>query len=132
MDEPIEPLNQIQPNRVQFEPIIWQAEEFETHRRGWAWYLTTILVIVVLVAYTVYTRQWLLAGVVGAAGLVLYLSNRMRPRMMEYRIDPSGLSIGNRIFTFDQLKSFWFYTRESQVYLNLVSVMRLMPSLPLN
>ena len=125
MEEIIDQL--AQPANPQIEPLVWQAEEFETHRRGWAWYLVTILVLALLITYTVYTRQWLLTGVVVAVGIILYLSNRMKPRLMDYRVDSGGLSIGAKTFAFDQLKSFWLHIRDGQTYLNVISTQRLMP-----
>lgn len=109
------------------EPIVWQAEEFEIHQRSWIWYLVTTIVFAVLLIYTIYTRQWLLVAIVVVIGLILYLSNRIKPRLMQYRIDEQGLHINDRTFTFDQLKNFWFYDKAGRSYLSAISTFRLMP-----
>jgi len=126
--EQVEEINQSNSvDKISLQPIVWQAEEFETHRRNWIWYLVTICAIVLVLIYTFYVRQWILTAVVVVIGLILYLSNRIKPRNMQYRIDGQGLHVNDKIFSFDQLKSYWFFDKDGKSYLNVISTFRFLP-----
>lgn len=125
--EPIEQPSQPEPVNISFEPIVWQAEEFEVYQRDWKWYLIFIVVEGGLLAYLIYTKQWILAVMAVVIGGLLLISGRLRPRLMQYQIDPQGLTINGRTFPFDKLKSFWLHDKTGKSYLNVISVLRLMP-----
>ncbi|MFH0912289.1 MAG: hypothetical protein V1807_01375 [Patescibacteria group bacterium] len=125
--EPIEQPEQPIVPQSTFEPIVWQAEEFEVHRRDWRWYTILIAAFLVVGGYSWYARQWiLLAMAVVVAGLLL-ISGRLKPRRMQYRLDSAGLHINERTLTFEQLKGFWFHNKSGKNYLNVISTFRLMP-----
>ncbi|KKT87017.1 MAG: hypothetical protein VE97_C0008G0002 [candidate division Kazan bacterium GW2011_GWB1_45_10] len=109
--------------------IVWQAAEFETHIRDWRWYAVFSLLWVVLIGYSIYSRQWMLLASVVVVGSLLLFSNRIRPRQMTYRIDSAGLSINNKLYLFEQLKNYWFHVKDGKVYLNLVSTSKFMPTI---
>jgi len=125
--ESIEQPGQPEPVNFFFEPIVWQAEEFEVYQRDWKWYLIFVVVGGGLLAYLIYTKQWVLAVMTVVIGGLLLISGRLRPRLMQYQIDPQGLTINSRAFPFDKLKSFWLHDKTDKSYLNVISVLRLMP-----
>ncbi|MBU1092280.1 hypothetical protein KJ836_01220, partial [Patescibacteria group bacterium] len=112
-----------------FEPIIWQADEFETHTRDWRWYMVFSLILAVLIGYGIYSKQWiLLLSMIVVGGLLLF-SNRIRPRQMTYQINSAGLNINDKLYPFEQLKNYWFYTKDGKTYLNFVSTSKFMPAI---
>ena len=112
-----------------FEPIVWQAAEFEVPTRDWRWHAIFSLVVVLLVGYAIYTRQWILLATILVVGGLLFFSNRIRPRQMTYKIDSSGLGINDKIYPFEQLKNYWFHAKEGRTYLNFVSTSKFMPTI---
>jgi len=116
---------------VEVEPIEWETESFETHRRGWSWYLIAAAVLVLVLIYTIYTGRWLLSGVVFMVGVALYLSGRMSPEKVGCRIDSQGVTIGKRALAYDQLKTFWISQSDGAIKLNLISTQRFMPVISL-
>lgn len=117
---------------VTIDPIEWETESFETHRRGWSWYLIAVVVLLLVLVYTIYTGRWLLSGVVLMVGVALYLSGRMSPEKINCRIDSQGVTIGNRVFAYDQLKTFWVSRLDQSIKLNIISTQRLMPVISLS
>ncbi|MBN2585053.1 hypothetical protein JXA59_00155 [Patescibacteria group bacterium] len=116
---------------VQIEPIEWESANFETHRRGWSWYLIVAIVLLLVLIYTIYIGRWLLVGVVVMVGVALYLSGRMSPEKVSCRIDNDGMTIGNRTFVYDQLKTFWISKSKEATKLNIISIQRFMPVISL-
>lgn len=114
---------------TEIQPLSWEASEFEVYQRDWKWYAVFVLVVGGILAYFIYTQQWLLAGVTVAMGLLLLVSGRLRPRQMSYRIDGQGVYINGKLFAFEQLKSFWLHDQDGKSYLNVISAFRLMPTL---
>jgi hypothetical protein len=114
-----------QPDEIQ--PIEWESDSFETHRRGWSWYLVVAIVLLLVLIYTIYFGRWLLAAVVVMVGVALYLSGRMSPEKVSCRIDNQGVTIGNRTFSYDQIKNFWVSKTAGTSKLNLISTQRFMP-----
>ena len=116
-------------NNQEVQPLSWEASEFEVYHRDWKWYTVFVLVAGSILAYSIYTQQWLLAGVTVAVGVLLLVSGRLRPRQMSYRIDGQGIYINGKLFSFEQLKSFWLHDQDGKSYLNVISAFRLMPTI---
>lgn len=116
-------------NNKSFEPIIWEAAEFDVSTRSTRWYIIFSIVLVVLVGYAIYSSQWILLATILVVGGLLFFSNRIKPRQMTYKIDNSGLSINDKLYPFEQLKNFWFYSKEGRAYLNFVSTSKFMPTI---
>jgi hypothetical protein len=112
---------------VEIEPIEWETESFETHQRGWSWYVLVIVILLAALAYTIYLHRWVLTGVTVMVGVVLYLSGRLRSERIKCRIDGQGIAVGERVFPYEQLKTFWISQSASQLKLNLITTFRFMP-----
>jgi len=109
------------------QPIEWETESFETHQRGWSWYVVVIIILLAVLAYTIYLRRWVLAGVTVMVGVVLYLSGRLRSEKIKCRIDSQGIAVGEKVFPYEQLKTFWISQSAGQLKLNLITTFRFMP-----
>ena len=117
--------NNLQSDKI--EPIQWEAEEFETHTRDTKWYIIVSCILLLALAYTIWISHWVLSAVVVMVGVVLYLSGRLKPRIIKYMIDSQGVKVGDRIFQYNELKTFWFSTSHKITKLNLISIFKLMP-----
>ncbi len=117
--------NNLQSDKI--EPIQWEAEEFETHARDTKWYIIVSCILLLALAYTIWISHWVLSAVVVMVGVVLYLSGRLKPRIIKYMIDSQGVKVGDRVFKYNKLKTFWFSDSDRITRLNLISIFRLMP-----
>jgi len=116
---------------VEINPIEWETESFESHHRDWRWYLVAAVLLLLVLAYAIYSHRWLLSAVVVMVGVALYLSGRMSPEKISCRIDNQGVKVGDKLFTYDQIKSFWISKTVDTIKLNLISVQRFMPVISL-
>jgi hypothetical protein len=114
-----------QPTNIQ--PVEWEADSFEMHRRSMGWYVLVSAILLLILATTIYFRNWMLGGVVLMVGIVWYLSGRLRSVKVNYLIDDGGLTVGSKLLTYEQLKTFWISKTTDQIKLNIISTFRFMP-----
>lgn len=107
--------------------ISWEAKEFDVHKRDAKWYVVMVAVLLLVIIYTIYIKQWLLTGVVVMIGVVLYLSGTMKPKRIKYVVSSAGILIGDKLFEYSSgLKTFWFSDTDGEIKLNLISTIKLM------
>ncbi len=114
-----------------FAPIEWESVEFEVYRKDWRWYSVAAVIVVLLLAYVVYAKQWLFGIVVLVLMATIFIVGRVKPKSLHCRIDVTGITINDRTFPYDQLKMFWFHQVEDKFYLNLLSTSRTIPTISL-
>ena len=89
------------------QPITWTASEFIAHTKSFGWYFVlAIAAIAAAAGIYVMTRDVISAGVIIVAATFLGFYAGHKPREMQYRLDGSGLSIGEKHFTYSQFRSF--------------------------
>lgn len=99
----------------------WTAPEFARAQRSGVWYMVTGGIWLILLAYTLYTGQWVGVAVVIMIGIVLYLLGRVAPRNFIHRLATAGIGVGEKFYPYGQLRSFWIANTPSGQTLNLVS-----------
>jgi hypothetical protein len=89
------------------EAITWTASEFIAHAKSFGWYFV-LAVVAVAVAAAIYlvTRDMISSGVIIVAALFLGFYAGHKPREMQYRLDASGLNVGEKYFSYNQFRSF--------------------------
>lgn len=95
------------PAKREIEPVAWTASEFVHHDKNASWY-TILGAVSLVIAAGVYllTRDVVSALVVLVAAFTLGFYGARRPRQLEYQLDSSGLSVGNKHFRYGEFKSF--------------------------
>jgi hypothetical protein len=73
-------------------------------------------------------RQWIGAAVVVAACFALYSQSSSRGKKRNYAIYDQGVTVDEKVFTFDQFKSFWIFPYQDRPIIRFEQLKRL--SLP--
>jgi hypothetical protein len=95
------------PHRPVEDSFKWTASEFVEHSKNTGWYMglgagaLLIAVIIFLV-----TRDKISTAVVIVAAVVLAIAAARKPRVLEYQVDDEGLSVGPKLYSYEQFKSF--------------------------
>lgn len=86
--------------------VNWEAEEYLQKSRGAGWYIGFLVVLVALVALSIYLRWWTFTALVvlSAAALLIYV--KRPPRVLHYSLSSKGLSEGNNLYNYEDYKSF--------------------------
>jgi hypothetical protein len=109
--QPVNPLNQpstAQPSAPADDGSVeWTASEFVAHEKGAGWFLLLAVAAVVIGALLyLITRDVFSAGIVPAMAVILGVAGARKPRVVSYRVDQSGLTVGKRYFPYREYKSF--------------------------
>ncbi len=102
---------QPEPNRTQAhssdEGVTWTASEFVAHEKSTGWYATLLLatIIIIVIVYLL-TRDKVSAGVVLICAAFLAILAGRKPRQLQYRVDGSGVTVGQKHFEYGLFKSF--------------------------
>lgn len=85
----------------------WTAAEFVAHDKSAAWYLG-LVVAAALLAFAVYvlTRDKVSVAVVVVAALVFGIYASHHPRQLDYKMDPRGLDVAGKHYSFEAFKSY--------------------------
>jgi len=89
-------------------PITWTAQEYvHSERNGW-WFVAFVVVVLALVAVSIFLLQsWSFSALIIVMAIALVIYIRRAPRTLTYSISPKqGLYIGERLYSFDEFKSF--------------------------
>jgi len=103
----------------------WQTTEFESHDKPRNWLLYVGLIALVLLAALLYMRLWLGAAVVAAAFFALYSQSSSRGKKRNYAIYDQGVTVDDRVYTFDQFKSFWVFPYQGRMIVRFEQLRRL-------
>lgn len=87
----------------------WQGPEYEVYPKDKKWYLIATLILAAIIAYAVITNSPIMAITFILIGIVGYIHLQKNPRVLDFKITRDGVSAGNEIYEFDQIKSFWIF-----------------------
>jgi hypothetical protein len=118
--------------QVQPRSTSWKAEHFIHFEKGKTWYVIFTIVMLLIVAGALLYKQWMLAGVILAAMLAIYSFAKEKPAERKFRIDSTGVQVGNRRYNYDQLKSFWIAVTPESKLLYLQSIHRVVTPIMIN
>lgn len=85
----------------------WEAPEYEHMERSNDWYWAMGILIISLFAVAYFLKSILFGALVLLSGFSLGLYSARKPRIVSFGIGPRGVMIGEKIYYFEDLKSFW-------------------------
>jgi len=87
----------------------WQAPEFEPSQWDRRWYLIATLVLAAIVIFALVTNSPIMAITFILIGIVGYIFLQKKPRFLDFMITPDGIVVGDEIYEFRSIKSFWIF-----------------------
>ena len=85
----------------------WEAPEYEHHERSNDWYWAMGIFAVALLVVAFFLKSVLFGLLVMLSGFSLGLYSARKPLMVPFGIGPRGVKIGEKIYYFESVKSFW-------------------------
>jgi len=112
--------------------VSWTASEYIAHQKNFGWWLGFFAIVFVIAALVyLMTRDIfsviVVAGVFSAAG---YYAGR-KPTVQQYRITDGGVYIGDKLYSFAELKSFSVVRQGAFSSIQFVPMRRFMPYIPM-
>ncbi len=98
-------MQEIKPNFI----MHWKADRFEDLDRHPRWHVVVFISLVVLLAYSLFTNNFLLAIIIILSGMLIYLFEKMPAKTFRFGITTEGVFAQDRIYQFSRLESFWIF-----------------------
>jgi hypothetical protein len=88
------------------EIINWDAKEYIPREKNAGWYVGLVIVSLVLIALSILFGWWTFAIIVVLSAVVLVLYSVRPPRVLHYSLSSNGLSEGEKVYAYEEYKSF--------------------------
>ena len=85
----------------------WEAPEYEHHERSNDWYWAMGILAVALLVVAFFLKSVLFGLLVLLGGFSLGLYSARKPEIVSFSIGARGMAIEDKIYFFEDLKSFW-------------------------
>jgi hypothetical protein len=110
--------------------IEWTASEFIAHHKGFGWYALLFLGTVLVTALIFWiTRDRIAAGAIVVCALIFAVAGAHKPRVLTYRLDSSGLTIGPKFYPYNNYKAFAVIDEGPFSSISFLPLKRFMPGL---
>jgi len=112
--------------------VQWTASEYVAHHKGAGWFsLFTLAVLVVAAGIYFLTKDIIsVVAIVGMAALFGYYAGR-KPAVQSYSISDQGVAIGDKVYSFAELKSFSIVHEGAFSNIVFLPMKRFMPFIPM-
>lgn len=108
--------------------LSWKSKQFETVPRSRSWYIGFFVVIALVLAYGLFSDNFLLGIIAVLIALMYYLFEKREVQEFKFGITSDGVFAQDRIYEFSSLESFWiFYEPKGRQELSLKSTKNLLP-----
>lgn len=87
--------------------IEWQVPEYEFHQKSPDWFWALGIITIALFFSAIFLRSFLFGILTLLAGFSIALYGARRPSIVSFGVGPRGMQIGDRIYNYEDLKSFW-------------------------
>ncbi|MEI7620574.1 MAG: hypothetical protein WCJ57_03320 [Candidatus Falkowbacteria bacterium] len=115
--------------------IAWEIPEYEKHEKNRNWYIIAGVIALALIAYAVFTRNYLFALIIVIIAFIIITRDGQDPIVVTFSIEPTGVGVGQRFYSYDTFKDFAVVYRPKDnikgLYLNFKNTMRPHLSIPL-
>jgi hypothetical protein len=109
--------------------VSWEASEYIEHHHGAVWYLLLGLLTAGLATavYFLSSRDAFAGGIIVALGVIVGVFASQKPGLARYEITSSGLKVNDRLFLYQDYKSFSVIKEGTLLSLNLFPLKRFRP-----
>ncbi len=89
--------------------IEWTAPEFEKHEKSSLWFMVLGIVTLIFLIITIILKNYTFAIVILLLVFCVYLYTKKEPREINFSLSHRGVSIGDKLYAYNELKSFWIF-----------------------
>ncbi|HDO23648.1 MAG TPA: hypothetical protein ENG99_00300 [bacterium] len=87
--------------------IEWRAPEYEYMKKTADWFWIVGIVTLALISAAIFLGNVHFAILAGLAGFSIALYGARKPKTINFSISSKGIQIGNKIYDYENLNSFW-------------------------
>ncbi len=110
--------------------IQWEAPAYVQHDKDWKWFIGAGIVDFLLCVYAIFIGNWTLLIALVLLSSVYVWQHGNVPRNIEIVISKTGINVGGKEYSYQNIKSFWIIYKPPMVKtLNLRSNSRFLPDI---
>lgn len=113
------------------ELLHWSADEFPYWPKSKEWFVAVGILSCALIGVSILTKNFLLGVMAPLVFFLLSVYGAKRPRKLTCIITTAGVIIGNRIWKFEELQSFWIFYEPLHKEISIENKALLLPRLSL-
>lgn len=113
----------------------WTIQEYQQYRRPMAWFVMMGIAGAILIFLSLLWGNFLFLVIILLFGIILFLQSEQEPATVPFSITNLGIMVGNRLYVYDELESFYIIYHPPQVkslYFETKSVWRPRVHVPLD
>ena len=126
---------QNQAEKASRKTIQWEIPEYEKHTKDRRWYIIAAIISLALIAYAVFTRNYLFALIIVIIDFIIITRDGQEPLVVLFSIEPTGIAVGQRFYSYETFKDFAVVYRPDdnikRLYINFKNSLRPHLSIPL-
>ncbi len=108
--------------------IQWEAYEFEKYEKGPGWFIVLGIFALIIFTIVLLMKNFIFAILIILALFTIFIYALKEPRLVTFKISGKGITIDTKIYSYEELKSFWIFYEPPQIKeLSLKSKKLLMP-----
>ena len=95
--------------------LSWSFFEVDHYERGWMWYVGVLVFGSLFLLYAVWANNYLFALIILIAVIIIFTYSIKEPLKVNFAISENGIVIGDRFYSYDELKDFWIIYNPPEV-----------------
>ena len=100
---------------VSSQKLNWSALEYEEKGRSVDWFWALGIIVVTSSIAAIIFNDYFFAALLVLSGLLLGFFAIKKPDTIFYEMNDKGLKIGNRIYPYENIKSFWVHIGQANI-----------------
>jgi len=87
----------------------WLAPEFIKYEKDRNWFIAGSIILAALLFVSIFTKSYIMGITFFLIGVVTFIYAKKEPKIIQFSLNHRGIRIGNRLYDFEDLKSFWIF-----------------------
>lgn len=87
----------------------WTVPEYRQYERSRRWYWLAGVVLAGLLAYALFTANYLFALLIIIASVIVVLQDKTQAPAIDFTIAENGIALGRQWYDYGRFQSFWIY-----------------------
>ena len=121
--------DQDQDHKPQMEAIAWEASESIHHEKDAIWFISVLVVAVVLSILSIYIQAWTFTVLIVVMVIALVVFAKRPPRLMQYQMTENGIDVNGIHHSFREFRAFGVVQDGPFYYVSLLPIKRFMPAM---
>jgi hypothetical protein len=105
--------------KTENDSISWEIPEYQGEKKTMVWYTVASLVSIVLLAYAIFTKDWIFAVIIIFAAVMLIIIDGQKIGKLGVVISDKGVQVGKEFYRYEQIDNFFIVYEPEEGVKNL-------------